>query len=181
MLSSERTILSHVVSAGYKGSRIFCSKRPHFGSEVPVKFQSIAAFEIDEAAKCLALGRSTASVFHQMRIMEVGLRTVARCLGIPDPITGNDRNWWSILKKIKGDLDLRAGKNQTKTWTLPGDKEFFESVYASLDAVRVAWRNTTMHVENKYTGEEAEHIFAATRGFMMKLASRCDENGDPKA
>src|SRR5271170_1621727 len=50
----------------------------------------------------------------------------------------------------------------------------------SLDAVRVAWRNTTMHVENKYTQEEAENIFIAVKGFMKKLASRCDENGDPK-
>jgi hypothetical protein len=38
-----------------------------------------------------------------------------------------------------------------------------------------------MHVENKYTTEEAEHIFGAVKGFTMKLASRCDENGDPKA
>jgi hypothetical protein len=38
-----------------------------------------------------------------------------------------------------------------------------------------------MHVENKYTTDEAEHIFGAVRGFMTKLASRCDENGDPKA
>jgi hypothetical protein len=38
-----------------------------------------------------------------------------------------------------------------------------------------------MHVENKYTNDEAEHIFVAVKGFMMKLASRCDENGDPKA
>ena len=28
---------------------------------------------------------------------------------------------------------------------------------------------------------EAEDIFGAVRGFMRKLASRCDENGDPKA
>ena len=38
-----------------------------------------------------------------------------------------------------------------------------------------------MHVESKYTDDEAEHILMAVRGFMKKLASRCDEEGNPKA
>jgi hypothetical protein len=38
-----------------------------------------------------------------------------------------------------------------------------------------------MHVENKYTDDEAEHIFTAVKGFMKKLAARCDENGMPLA
>jgi hypothetical protein len=38
-----------------------------------------------------------------------------------------------------------------------------------------------MHVEKKYTKDEAEHIFVAVKGFMKKLASRCDEDGLPLA
>ena len=38
-----------------------------------------------------------------------------------------------------------------------------------------------MHVENKYTDDEAKHIFIAVKGFMTKLASRMDEKGEPKA
>jgi len=38
-----------------------------------------------------------------------------------------------------------------------------------------------MHVENKYLPEEAEHIFIAVRGFVKKLASRMDEQGQPLA
>ena len=38
-----------------------------------------------------------------------------------------------------------------------------------------------MHVEDKKTDTEADlYIFAAVKSFMMKLAARCDENGDPK-
>jgi hypothetical protein len=116
-----------------------------------------------------------------MRMMEIGVRAVARCLGIPDPTRAADRNWGNILRAIKNDLDAHGGAAPTKVWKVAGDKEFFEGAYASLDAVRVAWRNTTMHVENKYTDDEVEHILVAVKGFMMKLASRCDENGDPKA
>ena len=57
----------------------------------------------------------------------------------------------------------------------------FDDLYASLDAVKNPWRNATMHPANKYTQKEAEHVFAAVRGFVMKLADRMDENGDPKA
>lgn len=164
-----------------KEQSYFEPQEPHFSLDVALKFLSTAEFEIDEAAKCLALRRSTAAVFHLMRVMEFGIRAAARCLQIPDPVRAADRNWGNVLRAIKTDLDGHVGPSPTKVWTVPGDKEFFESAYVSLDAVRVAWRNTTTHVEKKYTDDEAQHIFVAVRGFMIKLASRCDENGDPKA
>jgi hypothetical protein len=39
----------------------------------------------------------------------------------------------------------------------------------------------TMHLDQKYTEAEAKHVFEIVKGFMIKLASRCDENGNPKA
>jgi hypothetical protein len=152
----------------------FEPSEPLFGKDVEVKFPSVS-FELDEAAKCFALGRSTAAVFHLMRLMEIGINAVASCLSIPPPTRGGDRNWGAISKKIKDEMERR---NASGRWA---DKEFFAAVYASLDAVRVAWRNTTMHVDNKYSEEESEHIFGAIRGFMRRLASRLDENGKPIA
>jgi hypothetical protein len=149
---------------------------PLFGNDFESKYAISGVYEIDEAAKCMALSRDTAAVFHLMRCMEIGIRTVAKCLGIPDPI-GSDRNWWKILEKIKDAMDV---KTRSRTWHLK-DRELFESTYGSLDAVRIAWRNTTMHVENKYSAEEAEHIFIAVRGFMKQLASRMDDQGQPRA
>jgi len=164
-----------------KEQSYFAPRDPLFGAEFAVKFLSQGAFELDEAAKCLALSRPTACVFHLMRVMEIGIRAVARCLNIPDPTRPAERNWGSILGEIHKDLNAHGGSAPTKTWTVAGDRELFEGAYASLDAVRVAWRNPTMHVEKKYTEYEAEHVLVAVKGFMMKLASRCDENGDPKA
>ena len=43
------------------------------------------------------------------------------------------------------------------------------------------WRNAIMHLDQKYTLEEARHIFEIVGGFMRKLASRMDENGLPLA
>ncbi len=152
---------------------------PLFSEEVHSQFPS-AVYEIEEAAKCLAVGRSTAAVFHLMRVMEVGIRAVARCLSVPDPVKAVGKNWGMILKNI---LAARTAKSSAtpKTWACLDDEAYFDAVYATLDAVRNAWRNTTMHVENKYTAEEAEHILVAVRSFMMRLATRMDEQGMPLA
>src|SRR5262249_11998183 len=123
--------------------------------------------------------RHTAAVFHLMRCMEIGIRAVAISLGIPNPTTNRNRNWGNILADIKAAMDARTRANPP-TWQ-PGDRATFESAYASLDATRFAWRNTTMHVENKYTADEAEHIYVTVRGFMKLLASRMDEQGQPLA
>ena len=148
-----------------------------FGNDTKDKFQS-AHYEIDEAGNCLALGRSSASVFHLMRIMEIGLSAVAKCLQITDPVKPAERNWGSILRFVREAINA---KWPTAADRMTGDGALFEAIYASLDAVKNPWRNATMHVENKYTDEEAEDIFLAVKSFMKKLSSRCDENGDPQA
>lgn len=155
--------------------KLFAPKTSLFGEQVEKQFPS-AIYEIDEAAKCAALGRYTASVFHLMRVLEIGIGAIRQCLGIPDPVKASGRNWGAMLKSFRDNaLDVK-----TKVWR-GDDKQFFEEAYASLDAVRVAWRNSTMHVENKYTPDEAEHIFAVVKGFMTKIAFRMDENGQPSA
>jgi hypothetical protein len=157
-------------------AKYFDPVEPIFGKEVQAQFSS-SLFEIDEAGKCLALSRPTASVFHLMRIMEIGIRAITKCLGILDTVKPAERNWAIILRKIKEAMDAR----NVSGWTNADDKETFSGFYASLDAVKVAWRNPTMHVENKYTEEEAQHVFDVVRGFMNVIASRMDENGLPVA
>jgi hypothetical protein len=157
--------------AGY-----FEPANPIFGADVAAKFGTDAAFEIDEAGKCLALGRPTASVFHLMRTMEIAIRAIARCLQIPDPSKPAERNWATILKMIKEGIEA---KWTTSASRMTGDGGFFVEILAMLEAVRTPWRNATMHVEKKYSDDEAEHIFVAVKGFMRKLASRCDEKGEP--
>jgi hypothetical protein len=156
----------------------YAPRAPLFGAAFETKYVSGGIFELDEAAKCLALGRSTAAVFHLMRLMEIAVRSVARCLQIPDPIQPAQRNWGAVLKSVRDAIDAKWSTTPART---NGDGEFFDALYASLDAVKNPWRNSTMHPANKYTTEEAEHIYAAVRGFVMKLADRCDENGDPQA
>ena len=168
-----------VMTIPYGKAAFFDPANQPFGAKVGTQFPS-AAFEIDEAAKCLALARPTAAVFHLMRTMECGLQAVRKSLGIPDPVKDAERNWGGILRKFKDEIDRRNAQ-KPQQWTLAGNKTFFEEIYVSIDAVRNVWRNATMHVESKYLIDEAEHIFNAVRGFMMKVSSRVDEQGQPLA
>ena len=155
----------------------FVQSRPPFGQVVADKFPSLA-YDVSETGKCLALGRSTASAFHSIRCLEASIRAVARCLGIPDPITGGDRNWNNMLTKIKKELDRRW---PTTADRMLGDGQFFEDSYAALAAMRNPWRNATMHLDQVYTEQDAKDLFNVVGAFMRRLSERIDENGDPKA
>jgi hypothetical protein len=150
---------------------------PLFGPDVERQFPTVM-FEIEEAGRCRAFGLHTACVFHLMRAFEVGVRAVARCLSIPDPLKPADRNWGNVLKAVKAAMDAKWPNAADRQH---GDGRAFESIYATLDAVKNPWRNSTMHVEGKYTDEEARRIWNATEGFMRALAARCDEQGLPLA
>jgi hypothetical protein len=157
-------------------AELYEPKSPLFGSDVQANFPS-GAYDIDEAAKCLALGRSTAGAFHSIRCLEAAIRATSRCLGIPDPTKAADRNWGKMLSSIRGEID---GRWPASTDRLTGDGQTFEVVYAALAAMQNPWRNATMHLDHKYTEEEAKHIFDVVGGLMRRVASRCDEDGNPK-
>lgn len=140
-----------------------------------VKYPS-AAFEVEEAAKCIALGRYTASVFHAMRALEVGIKALSARLGIPNPTKPAEKNWGLILKAIDTKIDELWPRSSRLSGT---EGAAFEELHASLDAVRNPWRNATMHVETIYAPHEALHIIRCSAFFLRKLSGLCDEQGNP--
>jgi hypothetical protein len=165
------------VSVQSNAANLYAPENPGFGNDVAQKFSSIV-YEIDEAGKCLALDRSTAAAFHAIRSLEAGIRALSRCLKIPDPTKAHERSWAKLLKSLKDEIDARW---PTNTDRMSGDGEFFDNAYAALAAMQNPWRNATMHLDQKYTQEEAQHIYDTVRGFMARVASRMDEDGQPLA
>lgn len=132
-------------------------------------------FDCEEAAKSLCVQRPTASVFHSMRMLEIGIRAFAARLKIPDPVTPAQRNWAIMLKSIKAKIDADYPAKERKSGS---EGAFLESLYATLDAVKNPWRNEVMHVEGVYADTEARFILLCVIGFIKKMASSFDENGE---
>jgi hypothetical protein len=139
-----------------------------FGEDIPNKFDP-ARHDIEEAGKCLAYGRGTACVFHLMRVMEVGLRALAASLNDPRLDPRRNPSWDTILKKCDEEL-LKPMRDRAEEWR--EDDAFYSTASAQLHAVKDAWRNPTMHVERKYTTEEAEEVWNAVRAFMRHLSKK---------
>jgi hypothetical protein len=122
-----------------------------------------SAADIDEAGKCFALGRWTASVFHLMRVMEHGVQQFANMLGVT--IKTND-TWGQILNAI----DPAVKKMPTQTQQQIELQHKYQGLKASLHAVKDAWRNPTMHPQATYTEVETLEIINAVRTFLRRLA-----------
>jgi hypothetical protein len=167
----------HIFAIPFDRVRYYEQKEPIFGDVVAKKFPSLLD-EVEEAGKCYALGRSTASVFHSLRCLEAGIAAMSRCLGIPDPTKGSERSWMKLLNAIEKEMDKRWLKAQAR---FSGDGKAFEELYAVLAAIQNPYRNSTMHLDAKYTAEQALDIMNAVRRFMITVANRMDEYGDPRA
>lgn len=130
-----------------------------FGTEVNAKFSALQ-YDVVEAGNCYACGRSTAAVFHLMRIMEAGVQQLGTKLGVTFTA---DKNWQNILdetNKAIRTLDQKA----------PETKEL-AAASANLYSVKLAWRNEVMHPKDTYTLEEADNLIRQVKIFMEQLAN----------
>jgi hypothetical protein len=134
-------------------------------NKVSVQFPS-AAEDIAESGKCLGCGRATACVMHLLRVMESGLKALAKDVGV-----GPQNDWGKYLDGINKELQHRLAASGART----PDERFYSEAHVTFDGVRRAWRNPTMHVDKTYTVEHAEEILIATRSFMRHLATRIQD------
>jgi hypothetical protein len=88
-----------------------------FGSRVAEKFP-MAEYDIEEAGKCLALQRPTACVMHLMRVLEIGLQSLAKELGAPD-----QENWNTTLNHVDRLLPEITAKRFS-----PADEQWFSEL-----------------------------------------------------
>lgn len=139
-----------------------------FGIEVYTGFPS-ANFDITEAGKCFALGRDTACVFHVSRVAEIGLKELAKNLGVNESAP----SWDGILKKIDNELK-KDFKDKQPEWKK--DEDFYAEAALHLRTYKNS-RNNTQHADKKYTSEEAERIFNAVRDLMKHLSVKLREDG----
>ena len=139
-----------------------------FGDQVASAFPS-AEQDIKHAGNCLAFEEWTASIFHLMRTLEIGLTVLAKSLEV-----NTDRQEWEHLidhtqNKIKTISEATHGKD----WR--ADQQFYSEAALQFRYFKNAWRNHVMHVRDTYDEERAETIFRHVKEFMVHLATKLKE------
>ena len=116
------------------------------GSAVEGAFPE-AAYDIEEAALCLAYRRPSAAAFHCIRIVEAGLAALGSSWKT------EERQWGRIMARLRGAES-------------PGQA----ALLAALEQVRRCCRSARLAPAEKYTETEAERLFRAVGVFMAEAA-----------
>jgi hypothetical protein len=139
-----------------------------FGPEVAAAFPS-AMDDIEEAGKCLAVGRSTACVFHLMRSFSPAIKAIATEFAFKP-----NENWGPFLNDFRNEIWKKYPDDKTKV--NEEQRVFYSDLEQQLRAIKDAWRNPTMHsIAAVYTEDKAEEIFGYVRGLMKKAAEKLKE------
>lgn len=134
-------------------------ERAEISTAFPLSFGELAC-----AGRCIAYGEGTACVFHLMRVLDYGFRSVANSL----EITYDARNWMGLSSSIEKKLEVNY-KEKSPDWR--ASEPFYASVLTNMLAISRAHRNPVLHeLEHKYTEAEAESLFRLTDGFIFDLA-----------
>lgn len=120
-------------------------------------------FDCEEASKCLAFGRYTASVFHMMRAAEAAVIELARALDATiSDVNGETLAW--------GKLAANIGAKIAKMPPGPSRDKWHEAQMFLVSCNR-AFRTKAAHPVQTYTKEQAEEALASTRSFIRSVAS----------
>ncbi len=128
-------------SKRWEVDRLLHSPGEMFGQGIYSKLDSQAAFDFEEACKCIAFERSTAAGFHIMRGTEAVLRSFYCHFVRQNRLKKERRTWKAMLDK------LRARSK-------PPPKALLDN----LDAIRHNFRNPTQHPEEIYTIDRAQDL-----------------------
>lgn len=121
--------------------------------------------EFVKAGDCFALGMNTATVFHLMRIIDAGLKSAAKPLGI----TYSSESWQVVGRKIN---EKMQEKHQLKSEEWKEREPFYAELLTDIGAIGKAHRNPTLHdLKINYSEDEAQYLFVVTEAFVGHLVA----------
>ncbi len=128
------------------------------------------------ATDCCALGHGTASVFHSMRVAEIGLRVLAkeRRVRLPRERPIELAEWRAIIDATeKKAAELRNCPVSAKR---DDAVSFYQGALGELQAFKDVYRNNVCHTRDNFDDNQALSVLTHVRGLMGRLAARLDEN-----
>lgn len=146
----------------------YCApKYPLFGAAVAGLFPD-ASVDISEAGFCFGAHRYTASVFHLMRVAELGLRGLGKRLHVRLKKHIDFANWQDILNAV--DARLTKLRNRRPSAARNRDLTYYSELRLDLTAIRDAYRNHTAHARVRYGEHEAAAAREHVKAIMQRLA-----------
>lgn len=121
--------------------------------------------EAEEGARCYAVGRYPATAFHMMRVLEVGLNSLAAEL----QVDYEHKNWENVINEVESKL-RQIDKSQD-----PDRKakvHFYSEVALHFRFLKDAWRNYVMHVKERCTQSMAHSTLGHVSEMMGHLANK---------
>ena len=128
--------------------------------------------DIEESARCFALSRYAAAVFHSIQVVEFGLIELGTFIKVNDPLSG----WTAVTGRLEKIVLKTPYSDRT-----PFERDnfgFLEQVHGTVVAMKNAWRNKISHAQGRlalmtadFSPDVAEEIMMATRSFMRRLAT----------
>lgn len=135
----------------------------------------LAKEEALAALDCYALGHNTASVFHSMRVAEIGLRALAKERKITLPRSKPLE--WGTWQEILTELDSFAKRIVHKTRAgKPKDDalSFYSGALADLSGFKDEYRNQVMHMRKPYDEHQALRAYTKVHAFMERVSEKID-------
>ena len=146
----------------------------HDWSDALSKFQSCRDDALS-GVDCYALKQYTASVFHMMRVAELGLRALARERQVTFPKHPLEwADWQNILEQTE--LKARAATNGLPRGPRKDAMQaFYSGAIAQVHGFKDTYRNVVMHVRRSYDELDALRAINQVRDFMNGLAAKIGE------
>jgi len=126
--------------------------------------------DVEESAKCFALHRFAACLFHILLVAEFGVIEVAKLFEVQ-----GDKPGWGALDRLQR---IHEKKWSDKTTFEQQHSELLGKILPLMLSTKNEWRHKISHVDNKlewvdtdFSPDVAERIVSATLGFMLCLAS----------
>lgn len=133
------------------------------------KFPSVSD-DAKASVDCWALGYSTASVFHSMRILEYGLAALASDVGVEIGVN----SWQTVIDQIESRIKeiwktLPRGTKKTERL------QFLSGAAKELTYFKDGWRNHVSHNRATYDEHQARSVMEHVRGFMTAISCQLSE------
>jgi hypothetical protein len=147
----------------------FYDNKSLFGEAVAEKFPR-ATLDIVEAGNCYALERSTACVFHLMRVIPYGMQILAKKLKVKYGAPFECLDWGSIIQPI--DKAVRQLQQSARTKKRIEDQKYYSEIVSHLYFCKDAWRNHVSHGRDPYDMPQAKSVMDHVGLVLSLLAKR---------